>query len=71
MNSLVIFFSIASALQWKALHSSKDMQNATLTLAETEAKVALTIVAEHYGEISVRTAQMCSLLGQIYSKMDR
>ncbi|OWF36041.1 amyloid protein-binding protein 2-like [Mizuhopecten yessoensis] len=61
----------ATALQWKALHSSKDMMNATLTLAETEAKIAISIVEEYYGEISVRAAQMNSLLGQIYSKMDR
>ncbi|XP_060082100.1 amyloid protein-binding protein 2-like [Ylistrum balloti] len=61
----------ATALQWKALHSSKDMMSATLTLAETEAKIAIGIVEEYYGDISVRAAQMYSLLGQIYSKMDR
>ncbi|XP_069127253.1 LOW QUALITY PROTEIN: amyloid protein-binding protein 2-like [Argopecten irradians] len=61
----------ATSLQWKALHSSKDMMNATLTLAETEAKIAIGIVEEFYGDLSVRAAQMYSLLGQIYSKMDR
>ncbi|CAG2217003.1 unnamed protein product [Mytilus edulis] len=60
----------ASALQWKALHSSKDLQNSTLRLAETQAIDALEIVAIHYSEISLCTARMCVLLGQIKSKMD-
>ncbi|KAK3090311.1 hypothetical protein FSP39_010840 [Pinctada imbricata] len=61
----------ASALQWKAIHSSKEMQEAALRLAESEAREALEAVATVYGEISLRTAQMCSLLGQIYSKIDK
>ena len=65
------YLILASALQWTALHSSKQMQVETLKLAETEAKVAIAIVAEHYGVLSVRSAQLLSLLGQIYSKMDR
>ncbi|KAJ8305717.1 hypothetical protein KUTeg_016262 [Tegillarca granosa] len=61
----------ATALQWKALHSSKAEQEATLNQAELECKEALDIVSNHYGEISLRTGQMCLLLGQIYSKMDK
>lgn len=67
-HNCIIF--IASALQWKALHSSKDLQNSTLRLAETQAIDALEIVAIHYSEISLCTARMCVLLGQIKSKMD-
>ncbi|KAL3868968.1 hypothetical protein ACJMK2_041713 [Sinanodonta woodiana] len=61
----------ASALQWKALHSSKEVQDTTLRYAETDAHQALILVSAHYGELSLRGAQMYSLLGQIYSKMDR
>jgi len=66
---MALYFS-ASALQWKALHSSKDMQSSTLRLAETQAIDALEIVATHYSEMSLCTARMCVLLGQIKSKMD-
>lgn len=66
----LLIFS-ASALQWKALHSSKESQELTLKQAEVEAKQALVIASSTYGEISLRTAQMCLLLGQIYSKMDQ
>ena len=70
--SLTIHISpfLASALQWKALHSSKDMQISTLRQAESEAIDAVEIVATHYSEISLCTARMCVLLGQIKSKMD-
>lgn len=63
--------SSASALQWKALHSSKESQEATLKQAEVEAKQALMVISSTYGELSLRTAQICLLLGQIYSKMDQ
>jgi hypothetical protein len=43
----------------------------TLKQAEMEAKQGLLVAAATYGEISLRTAQMCLLLGQIYSKMDQ
>lgn len=61
----------ASALQWKAFHANKETQDATLRLAETEARKALELVIQHYGEVSLRTAQVYALLGQVYSKMDR
>ena len=61
----------ASALQWKAFHSNKETQDATLRHAEREARNALDLVIMHYGEVSLRTAQVYSLLGQVYSKMDR
>ncbi|XP_052277538.1 uncharacterized protein LOC127876389 isoform X2 [Dreissena polymorpha] len=61
----------ASALQWKAFHASKESQDRTLALAEGEARKALELVIQHYGEVSLRTAQVYSLLGQVYSKMDR
>ncbi|KAL4236094.1 hypothetical protein ACF0H5_004480 [Mactra antiquata] len=61
----------ASALQWKAFHANKETQDATLRLAETEGRKALELVLQHYGEVSLRTAQMYALLGQVYSKMDR
>ena len=68
----ILYFDIAaSALQWKAFHASKETQEMTLCQAETEAKHALELVTIHYGEISLRTAQIYSLLGQIYSKMER
>jgi hypothetical protein len=46
------------------------MQSSTLRLAETQAIDALEIVATHYSEMSLCTARMCVLLGQIKSKMD-
>jgi hypothetical protein len=58
-------------LQWKAFHANKETQDATLRLAETEARKALELVIQHYGEVSLRTAQVYALLGQVYSKMDR
>ncbi|XP_052776013.1 uncharacterized protein LOC128213938 isoform X2 [Mya arenaria] len=61
----------ASALQWKAFHANKETQDTTLQLAEAEARKALELVLTHYGEVSLRTAQVYSLLGQVYSKMDR
>ena len=71
-SQTIWYFDIAaSALQWKAFHASKETQEMTLCQAETEAKHALELVTIHYGEISLRTAQIYSLLGQIYSKMER
>ena len=61
----------ASALQWKALQASKETQEMNLSQAESEAKRALEMVVGQYGEVSLRTAQMYSLLGQIYSKMEK
>ncbi|XP_053395005.1 amyloid protein-binding protein 2-like isoform X3 [Mercenaria mercenaria] len=61
----------ASALQWKAFHANKETQDATLRMAEAEARKALELVIQHYGEVSLRTAQVYALLGQVYSKMDR
>ena len=71
LGELLYFDISASALQWKAFHASKETQEMTLCQAETEAKHALELVTIHYGEISLRTAQIYSLLGQIYSKMER
>ncbi|XP_067661147.1 uncharacterized protein [Haliotis asinina] len=62
--------TFASALQWKSLNCPKDEQDSTLRWAEAEAKQALVIVSTSYGEISLRSAQVYSLLGQIYSKMN-
>ena len=70
MSSLNFGFT-ASALQWKALQASKETQEMTLSQAESEAKRALEMVTGQYGEVSLRTAQMYSLLGQIYSKMEK
>lgn len=61
----------ASVLQWKAFNANRETQNATLLLAESDAREALKLIIPHYGEVSLKTAQMYSLLGQIYSKMDR
>ena len=71
MNTGILFVYSASALQWKAFHANKETQDATLQLAEAEAKKALELVITHYGEVSLRTAQVYALLGQVYSKMDR
>ncbi|KAK6179290.1 hypothetical protein SNE40_011684 [Patella caerulea] len=61
--------TFASALQWKALNGPKEVHDSTLHWAEVEAKQALIISKSCYGDISLRTAQIYSLLGQIYSKM--
>ncbi|XP_071118973.1 uncharacterized protein [Haliotis cracherodii] len=66
----MFLITFASALQWKSLNCSKDEQDSTLRWAEAEAKQALVIVSTNYGEISLRSAQVYSLLGQIYSKMN-
>jgi hypothetical protein len=58
------------ALQWKSLQCPKEAQDTTLRWAETEAKTALSIVQKHYGDVSLRSAQIHTLLGQIYSKMN-
>nr|KAG5714145.1 hypothetical protein BaRGS_020473 [Batillaria attramentaria] len=63
--------NFAMALQWKSLHCPKEVQDSTLRWAETEAQQALTIVIKHYGDISLRSAQIHTLLGQIYSKMNQ
>lgn len=67
---LVAIFMAAMALQWKSLHCPKEVQDSTLRWAETEAKKALSIVISHYGDVSLRSAQIHTLLGQIYSKMN-
>lgn len=73
MILILIFYYLttASALQWKAFNASKEAQDVSLRMAESEAKQALELVIQHYGEVSLRTAQVYSLLGQVYSKMDR
>lgn len=63
--------NFALALQWKSLHCPKEVQDSTLLWAETEAKHALSIVHNNYGDISLRSAQIHTLLGQIYSKMNK
>ncbi|ESO92616.1 hypothetical protein LOTGIDRAFT_162532 [Lottia gigantea] len=63
------FSLTASALQWKAMNSVEEVKDSTLLWAETEAKHALSIAKSCYGEISLRTAQMHTLLGHIYSSM--
>ncbi|GFN93233.1 amyloid protein-binding protein 2 [Plakobranchus ocellatus] len=63
--------TLASALQWKALHCPKEVHDATLRWAEAEAKQALSLVSTTFGEISLKSSQMLLLLGQIYSKMNR
>ncbi|XP_070194684.1 amyloid protein-binding protein 2-like isoform X2 [Littorina saxatilis] len=60
--------NFAMALQWKSLHCPKEVKDSTLRWAETEAKLALNIIINHYGDISLRSAQVHTLLGQIYSK---
>lgn len=62
--------NFAMALQWKSLHCPKEVRESTLRWAETEAQQALNIVIKHYGDISLRSAQIHTLLGQIYSKMN-
>ncbi|XP_076463205.1 uncharacterized protein LOC143295408 isoform X2 [Babylonia areolata] len=62
--------NFAMALQWKSLHCPKEVQESTLHWAETEARHALNIVVDTYGDISLRSAQIHTLLGQIYSKMN-
>ena len=57
-------------LQWKSLHCPKEVRDSTLRWAEAEANKALNIIIEHYGDISLRSAQIHTLLGQIYSKMN-
>lgn len=61
----------ASALQLKALHCPKEVIDSTLRWAEAEAKQALNLVTEQFGEISLKSAQMLLLLGQIYCKMNK
>ncbi|KAL5017202.1 hypothetical protein ScPMuIL_006791 [Solemya velum] len=61
----------ACALQWKGLSMSKSELMSTLHRAEDQAKEALDLVSTHYKEVSLATARMYLLIGQIYSKMDR
>ncbi|CAL1545014.1 unnamed protein product [Lymnaea stagnalis] len=63
--------TLASALQWKALHCPKELHDSTLHWAEAEAKQGLALVTNTYGEISLKSAQMLLLLGHIYSKMNK
>ncbi|XP_005092160.2 uncharacterized protein LOC101850538 [Aplysia californica] len=67
----VFLHTMASALQWKALHCPKEVHDSTLRWAEGEAKLAYSLVTETFGEISLKSAQMLLLLGQIYSKMNQ
>ncbi|GFR66122.1 amyloid protein-binding protein 2 [Elysia marginata] len=67
----VYLHTLASALQWKALHCPKEVHDSTLRWAEAEAKQALSLVSATFGEISLKSAHMLLLLGQIYSKMNR
>ncbi|CAG5126432.1 unnamed protein product [Candidula unifasciata] len=63
--------TFAYALQLKALHCPEEVVDSTLRWAETEAKQALNLVTQQFGEISLKVAQILLLLGQINCKMNK
>uniref|UniRef100_A0A0B7A282 CARD domain-containing protein n=1 Tax=Arion vulgaris TaxID=1028688 RepID=A0A0B7A282_9EUPU len=64
-------YTFANALQLKSLRCQQEVFDATLRWAEMEAKKALALVTELFGEISLKSGQILLLLGQIYSKMNK
>ncbi|XP_041359088.1 amyloid protein-binding protein 2-like [Gigantopelta aegis] len=67
----IFLHTFSLSLQWKAVHDLTEVQDTTLSWSEAEAKLALSIVTEHYGPVSLRAAQLYALLGQIYAKMEK
>ncbi|XP_013395164.1 amyloid protein-binding protein 2 isoform X1 [Lingula anatina] len=63
--------TLATCLQWKAVNALKDERVGPLIQAEAEAKAYLNTTVAFFGDISLKSAQGHSLLGQIYIKMDR
>ena len=65
-------FITAQCLQWKAVNAKlHEEADGCLVWAEVEAKGAMAMFRTFYGENSLKVAQTYSLLGQIYTKMEK
>ena len=71
----VYFFLVSPAAQvllWKAsLVDDDGAKQASLLQAEEEAKAAMQVYKQYWGDYSLKLAQAYTTLAQIYARMDK
>ena len=71
ISNVNFYYISAQCLLWRSGHVGPDKQMGILIWAETECSGALARFKAYWGEYSLKVGHAYSLLGQIYSKMDR